>query len=63
MVINTASSVDELSCSLLKSAISAMEPHVILVVAHERLYSDLTQEFVGLGTEIVKLPKSGGVRK
>jgi polyribonucleotide 5'-hydroxyl-kinase len=47
---------------LLLEAINAFNPHLILVIAHERLFSDLTMALKGReDITLVKTPKSGGV--
>ncbi|KAJ1534337.1 hypothetical protein HK405_000045, partial [Cladochytrium tenue] len=53
--------------ALLRHAIEALRPSALLVVGHERLFSNLQRWYgsgaAGGGTSmrLVKLPKSGGV--
>eukprot|EP00276_Gloeochaete_wittrockiana_P014102 CAMPEP_0184333008 /NCGR_PEP_ID=MMETSP1089-20130417/2094_1 /TAXON_ID=38269 ORGANISM="Gloeochaete wittrockiana, Strain SAG46.84" /NCGR_SAMPLE_ID=MMETSP1089 /ASSEMBLY_ACC=CAM_ASM_000445 /LENGTH=431 /DNA_ID=CAMNT_0026656627 /DNA_START=221 /DNA_END=1516 /DNA_ORIENTATION=+ len=61
MIINTMGWVDGLGYDLLLHCMQAFEVDVALVLGHERLYVDLTNEVQGKKTSVVKLAKSGGV--
>jgi len=63
IIVNTMGWVDGQGYLLLCEAIDAFEPDIILVIAHERLYSDLQNSISKLNPniQIVKMPKSGGV--
>uniref|UniRef100_A0A6B2L5X8 Protein CLP1 homolog n=1 Tax=Arcella intermedia TaxID=1963864 RepID=A0A6B2L5X8_9EUKA len=62
-IINTMGWVDGQGYQLLCEAVDAFVPDVILVIAHERLYSDLVNDMGKKhpALQIVKMPKSGGV--
>ncbi|KAJ3331046.1 hypothetical protein HDU76_004213 [Blyttiomyces sp. JEL0837] len=60
IVINTPFQFTEpTGHSLLTQAIDAIKPSAVLIIGHERLYSDLSRNYQGIS--IVKLAKSGGV--
>jgi len=63
MIINTCGWVDGLGYQLLLYSIEQFKVDVVLVMAHERLYSDLKQHFKTsrASMEIIKMQKSGGV--
>jgi polyribonucleotide 5'-hydroxyl-kinase len=64
-IINTCGWVDGQGYELLLNAIDIFTPDYVLVMSHERLFSDLTQEMRSSGkqaVQIVKMVKSGGVR-
>jgi len=63
VIINTMGWVDGLGYELLLQTADAFKPDTVLVIDHERLYSDLLSAFSSSGNhiEIVKMPKSGGV--
>lgn len=49
------------SYELLLYSIDALQANVVLVIDHERLFSDLTQEYSRKNVKVVKVTKSGGV--
>ncbi|CAI5445937.1 unnamed protein product [Caenorhabditis angaria] len=62
MIINTCGWVNDAGYECIKSAAESFEVDIVIVIDHERLYSDLSRdlpEFVRL----LKCPKSGGVEK
>eukprot|EP01121_Diplochlamys_sp_Union-15-3_P006847 TRINITY_DN1738_c0_g1_i1.p1 TRINITY_DN1738_c0_g1~~TRINITY_DN1738_c0_g1_i1.p1 ORF type:complete len:348 (-),score=55.36 TRINITY_DN1738_c0_g1_i1:304-1347(-) len=63
LVINTCGWVDGLGYQLLLDSIEQFKVDIILVIDHERLFSDLNVELKQKkpGTSVVKLKKSGGV--
>ncbi|ORY44894.1 hypothetical protein BCR33DRAFT_850384 [Rhizoclosmatium globosum] len=62
VLIDTPSQFTE-NPALLSHAIEVWKPSVILVVGHERVYSDLARQFQGSrDVSVLKLAKSGGVR-
>eukprot|EP01126_Amoeba_proteus_P037673 TRINITY_DN3898_c0_g1_i13.p1 TRINITY_DN3898_c0_g1~~TRINITY_DN3898_c0_g1_i13.p1 ORF type:complete len:248 (-),score=48.41 TRINITY_DN3898_c0_g1_i13:83-826(-) len=62
LIINTCGWVEGMGYSLLLGAIEVFCPTVILVISHERLFSDLTVHFKdNSNISVVKTPKSGGV--
>ncbi|KAJ3291651.1 hypothetical protein HDU79_002162 [Rhizoclosmatium sp. JEL0117] len=61
VLIDTPSQFTE-NPALLSHAIEVWKPSVILVVGHERVYSDLARQFQGSrDVSVLKLAKSGGV--
>jgi polyribonucleotide 5'-hydroxyl-kinase len=76
LIINTCGWIDGLGYDILKYAIEATRADLVLVLDNERLYSDLTQDFVNARQtalasasthnlksplDVIKLNKSGGV--
>jgi len=61
MIINTLGWVSDEGYSMLLDTIQIFSPTVILVLAHDRLFSDLSQHAHNRPIQVVKLPKSGGV--
>jgi len=63
IIVNTMGWVDGQGYQLLCEAIEAFVPDIILVLAHERLYSDLQNSLSKQhpNIQLVKMPKSGGV--
>lgn len=65
MIINTCGWVDGDGYTMQLNTIEIFNPDYIFVIAHERLYSDL-QTYLRTtnktNIQLVKLPKSGGVR-
>jgi polyribonucleotide 5'-hydroxyl-kinase len=67
LIVNTCGWVEGIGYELLLHSIDVFMIDVILVIDHERLYSDLTLDIKTKlksqrNIEIIKLPKSGGVR-
>lgn len=62
MVINTCGWVDALGYELLVYSIDTLAADVVLVIDHERLYSDLCKAYQSKNIRVIKLSKSGGVR-
>jgi polyribonucleotide 5'-hydroxyl-kinase len=64
VVINTCGWVDGQGYELLLDSIDIFAPDFVLVISHERLFSDLTQRVRNSGpanVQILKMAKSGGV--
>lgn len=64
MIINTCGWVDGQGYELLLDSIDIFLPDFVLVIAHERLYSDLSTRVKSHGQnhiQIIKMAKSGGV--
>jgi polynucleotide 5'-kinase involved in rRNA processing len=62
MIINTCGWTIGKGYELLLHAIQVTNTNVVFVIDNERLYNDLGQELRSKHVELVKLPKSGGVR-
>eukprot|EP01023_Acetabularia_acetabulum_P032409 TRINITY_DN30261_c0_g1_i2.p1 TRINITY_DN30261_c0_g1~~TRINITY_DN30261_c0_g1_i2.p1 ORF type:complete len:430 (+),score=60.49 TRINITY_DN30261_c0_g1_i2:113-1402(+) len=60
MFINTMGWIDGTGYNLLLNAIKALKVDVVLVMGHDRLYSQLEQELTQQ-INVVKIPRSGGV--
>jgi polyribonucleotide 5'-hydroxyl-kinase len=63
LIINTCGWVDGLGYELLLHSINTLQADIVLVIDHERLYSDLTQNYKAStpNVKVIKLAKSGGV--
>lgn len=61
LVINTCGWVEGQGYELLLDAINIFAPDFVVVISHERLFSDLSQSVKGQSTQIVKMARSGGV--
>lgn len=60
--VNTMGWIDGMGYDLLRHAIDVLKIDVVVVIGHDRLYSQLRGALQGKqGTEVVKIPKSGGV--
>ncbi|KAG0049992.1 hypothetical protein BGZ83_005199 [Gryganskiella cystojenkinii] len=63
IIIDTNGLIDSTGYEIIAQCINAFSIDVILVLGHERLYSDMTRlhQKSGSGVSVVKLAKSGGV--
>jgi polyribonucleotide 5'-hydroxyl-kinase len=61
IIINTCGWVDGLGYELLLYSINTFQVDIVLVIDHERLFSDLKQEYTNKNIRVMKLMKSGGV--
>jgi len=62
MMINTIGWVEGVGYELLQHVIETFRANVILVIGHERVYSELLKEFGKKSdVKVINLPKSGGV--
>ena len=60
-IVNTMGWIDGQGYELLLHAAEALHIDVLLVIGHDRLYSDLLRAFKDSRMRVVKLQKSGGV--
>ncbi|CAO3569151.1 unnamed protein product [Mortierella alpina] len=61
IVIDTNGLIDATGYELIANCIQAFSVDVIIVLGHERLYSDMTRLHQKSGVSVIKLAKSGGV--
>jgi len=61
LIVNTCGWVDGLGFDLLLYSIDTLMVDTVLVIDHERLFSDLSRKYSNASIRMVKLIKSGGV--
>ncbi|KAF9163443.1 hypothetical protein BGX21_008628 [Mortierella sp. AD011] len=61
IVIDTNGLIDSTGYEIIANCIKAFSVDVIIVLGHERLYSDMTRLHQKSGVAVIKLAKSGGV--
>ncbi|KAI8647042.1 Pre-mRNA cleavage complex II protein Clp1-domain-containing protein [Parasitella parasitica] len=60
-IIDTAGLVDQVGYDIIKHVVENFSVNVLIVLGHERLYSDMSRIFSNKNVSVVKLSKSGGV--
>ncbi|KAI8076436.1 Pre-mRNA cleavage complex II protein Clp1-domain-containing protein [Gilbertella persicaria] len=60
-IIDTAGLIDHVGYDIIQHVIEEFSVNVVIVLGHERLYSDMTRILAGKSVSVVKLSKSGGV--
>mmetsp|Transcript_8265 Transcript_8265/g.18502 ORF Transcript_8265/g.18502 Transcript_8265/m.18502 type:complete len:339 (+) Transcript_8265:519-1535(+) len=61
LIVNSCGWIDGEGFELLLHTIRTMSIDVVLVMGHDKLYSNLTSSLGGAAVTVVKLPRSGGV--
>ncbi|KAK4511529.1 uncharacterized protein ATC70_012744 [Mucor velutinosus] len=60
-IIDTAGLIDQVGYDIIQHVIEEFSVNVLIVLGHERLYSDMNRMFSNKNVSVVKLSKSGGV--
>ncbi|KAI8372301.1 Pre-mRNA cleavage complex II protein Clp1-domain-containing protein [Choanephora cucurbitarum] len=60
-IVDTAGLIDQVGYDIIQHVIEDFEINVLVVLGHERLYSDMSKILQGKPVAVVKLAKSGGV--
>ena len=60
-IIDTAGLIDQVGYDIIQHIIEDFSVNVLIVLGHERLYSDMNRMFSNKNVSVVKLSKSGGV--